>query len=457
MYIQNRSELVSHGYQRGREAVIDIIEHSLQAVDPYRATKKLVHLEGGILTVGYLSFNLSGRGDIYLLGMGKASFSIAKAVEEILGDRITEGVIIVKEGQIGDLRRVDVREASHPLPDSRGLEGAREMKAIAERAQEGDIVICAITGGSSALAPLPVSTISLEEKRKIHELLLGSGATIREINAVRKHLSDIKGGKLALSIFPAEIINLTVSDVTEDPLDYITGPTVPDTSTFEDAIQVLQKYDLLGRVPESALDYLQKATHEMENPKDFGNMPVHTFVLVKSGAICQAASNRAEELGFASMILTLCLEGESKETGVEFARIASGIRSDGRPLMPPCVVVAGGETTVTIHGLCGEGGPNQEFALSGALQLDGSEKVVIAAIDSDGTDGPTDIAGGIVDSSTTKRAKEKDIDLAGYLAHHNSSAALRELNDAVMTGHTGTNVNDLKVMLVDSYHSNFRR
>jgi len=448
MYIQNRNELVSHGYKQGRKAVIDIIEHALQAVDPYRATRELVHLEGDILSVGYLNFDLSKRGDIYLLGMGKATFPIAKAMEEILGERITEGLIIVKEGQKGDLKRVKVREASHPLPDSRGLEAAKEMKAMAERAREGDIVFCAITGGSSALAPLPVSCVSLEEKRGIHELLLRSGATIREINAVRKHLSDIKGGKLALSIFPAEIINLTVSDVTEDPLDYITDPTVADTSTFGDAILVLRKYDLLGRVPKSAVDYLQKATPEMENPKDFGNMPVHTFVLVKSSTICKAASNRAQELGFASMILTLTLEGESREAGIAFARIGAEIQRCSKPLMPPCVVVAGGETTVTIHGQCGEGGPNQEFALSAALQLD-DEGVVIAAIDSDGTDGPTDIAGGIIDASTAERAKEKDIDISEHLSHHNASPVLRELNDTVITGHTGTNVNDLKLLLVD--------
>jgi len=448
MYIQNRNELVSHGYREGRKAVIDIIEHALQAVDPYRATRELVHLEGGILSVGYLNFDLSKGGDMYLLGMGKATFPIAKAMEEILGERITEGLIIVKEGQKGDLKRVKVREASHPLPDSRGLEAAKEMRAIAERARAGDIVFCAITGGSSALAPLPVSDVSLEEKRGIHELLLHSGATIREINAVRKHLSDIKGGKLALSIFPAEIINLTVSDVTEDPLDYITGPTVLDTSTFEDAILVLKKYDLLWRVPGSALDYLQRATPEMENPKDFGNMPVHTFVLVKSSTICKAASNRAQKLGFASMILTLTLEGESREAGIAFARIGAEIQRCSKPLTPPCVVVAGAETTVTIHGQCGEGGPNQEFALSAALQLD-NEGVVIAAIDSDGTDGPTDIAGGIVDASTAERAKEKDIDISGHSSHHNASPVLRELNDAVITGHTGTNVNDLKILLVD--------
>ena len=447
MYIQNKDELGSHGFSRGRAAVVDIIEHALEAVDPYRATRELVHLDRDTLTIGDLTFNLSQRRNLYLLGMGKATFPIARALEEILGDRITEGLIILKEGQKHNLERVRIREASHPLPDRRGFEAAREVKAIAEKAQEGDMVLCAITGGSSALAPLPVAGITLEQKRDVHRLLLHCGATIREINAVRKHLSDIKGGRLALSVFPAELINLTVSDVTDDPLDYITGPTVPDTSTFADAIQVLEKYDLLDEVPAPALDYLQKATPEMENPKDFGSMPSHTFILVKSGAVCEAASNRARELGFTPMILSLTLEGESSEAGAAFARLSAEIQDSGRPLSPPCAVIAGGETTVTIHGPCGEGGPNQEFALTAALQLV-NERAVIAGIDTDGTDGPTDIAGGIVDAFTAERANAKQLDIPASLSRHDSSAVLRELGDAIITGHTGTNVNDLKVLLV---------
>jgi len=216
----------------------------LCAANPYIATKNLVNFQGGILTVGPLRFDLSRRGNVYVLGAGKATFPIAKALEEILGERITEGLIIVKKGQEGTLKGIKVRRASHPIPDKEGLEAARDIKRIAEKAQKDDIVFCAITGGSSALMPLPVSSIGLEEKRRVNELLLASGATIREINTVRKHLSDIKGGKLALSILPGEIINLTVSDVIEDPLDYITGSTVPDTLTFSEAISVLKKYSL---------------------------------------------------------------------------------------------------------------------------------------------------------------------------------------------------------------------
>lgn len=450
-YIKNREELTSHGYKEGREATIDIIEHALCALDPYAATKNLINLKGKILTVGALRFNLSQRGNIYVLGAGKATFPIAKALEEILGERITEGLIIVEKGQYGALQRIKIRRASHPIPDKEGLYAARKIKRIAEKAQQNDIVFCAITGGSSALMPLPVSSICLEEKMRINELLLASGARIREINAVRKHLSDIKGGKLALSIFPAEIINLTVSDVTEDPLDYITGPTVPDTSTFSEAISVLQRYNLWDKFPKSATNYLQEATSKLETPKDFGGFKslVHSFVLIRSGTVCEAAADMARELGFTPLILTTMLEGESREVGVVFAGIAKEIKHHNRPLAPPCAIIAGGETTVKIHSKRGEGGPNQEFALSAALQLGSYDKVIIVALDTDGRDGPTDIAGGLIDNSTIERAKENGLDIFKHLSEHDSSAILLLLGDAIITGSTGTNANDLKVLLVD--------
>ena len=448
LFIKNSEELVSHGQVWGRETVIDIIEHALAAAHPYAAVLNLVHLNGDILSVGELKFDLSKRGKIYLLGAGKATFPIAKALEEILGDRIHDGVIIVKEGQEGTLGRVKMRKASHPLPSKRGFIAAKEMKSVAERAQRGDIVFCALTGGNSALAPLPAFGITLDEKRKVTELLLRSGANIREMNAVRKHLSAIKGGKLAQCIFPAEVVNLAVSDASGDPLDYVTNPTVPDTSTFADAIQTLKKYDLLEQIPKSTREYLLNATPDMETPKDFGDMPVHTFLLIKSSVPCEEANKRATELRLPSMILTSTLEGESREVSRVFTSMAREIRSYNRPLPFPCVVIAGGETTVSIRSDCGRGGPNQEFSLSTALDLVDQEGVVVAAIDTDGTDGPTEIAGGIVDSSTMQRAREKRLDLVKSLLSHDASTVLKELDDAVITGHTGTNVNDLIVMLV---------
>jgi len=451
MYIKNRGELTSHGYKKGREAAITMVERALTSANPYVATKNLISLQGEVLTIGSLHFDLVQRGNIYVLGAGKATFPIAKALEEILGERITRGLIVIKKGQEGTLEKIEVRRASHPIPDEDGFDAAEDIKRIAERAQMNDIVFCAITGGSSALMPLPISPITLEEKRQINKLLLASGATIREINTVRKHLSDIKGGKLALSIFPAEIINLTVSDVTGDPLEYITGPTVPDTSTFSEAISILKKYNLWDKFPKSAIRYLQNATPQLETPKDFGESKslVHSFTLIKTGTVCEAAAEKAKELGFTPFILTTMLEGESREVGIMFAGIAKEIKQYSRPLSPPCAIIAGGETTVKIGNKCGEGGPNQEFALSAALQLAAYDKVVIAALDTDGTDGPTGVAGGLIDNSTTKRAKEKNFDIFEHLLAHDASKILLSLGDAIVTGSTGTNANDLKILLVD--------
>ena len=215
-----------------------------------------------------------------------------------MDDRITDSLVIVKAGQESGTRIVHLREASHPLPDERGFAAAQDMVRMARQMREGDLAICAITGGSSALAPFPVAGVTLQEKREVHRLLLECGASIREINAVRKHLSQFKGGRLALAIFPAEIVNLTVSDVTGDPYDYITCPTVPDTSTFEDARRVLTRYHLWERMPASVVRYLREATPDLENPRDFGDRPVHTFLLMKTGEVCRAAADAAARLGF---------------------------------------------------------------------------------------------------------------------------------------------------------------
>jgi glycerate-2-kinase len=313
------------------------------------------------------------------------------------------------------------------------------MVRMARGMREADIAFCAITGGSSALAPFPVDGVTLPEKRQVHRLLLECGASIREINAVRKHLSQIKGGRLALAIFPAEIINLTVSDVTGDPYDYITCPTVPDTSTFEDARRVLTRYRLWGRMPASVVRYLREATPDLENPKDFGEHQVHTFLLVRSGEVCGAAAEAAARLGFAPRILTCEMEGDSTEEGRVFAeRLAEAPAGTA--------LVAGGETTVTLDAPGGEGGPNQEFALSAALGIKGADQVVLS-LDTDGTDGPTALAGALVDDSTLEKAAEIGLDPRDALHRHDVSPLLRSLQDAVVTGHTGTNVNDLKLGL----------
>ncbi|UCE16235.1 MAG: glycerate kinase [Candidatus Bathyarchaeota archaeon] len=450
MRIENKKELLSRRSKRGREIVLDIIEHALKAVNPYEVTKKLVYIENGRkLIVCDLSYDLSKVGNIYVVGAGKATFPIAQALDEILRDRIKRGTINVKRGEKRRLKHIKVRETGHPIPDETGLEGAKEIVEIAKEAKEEDLVFACITGGASALTPLPAEGISLEDKKRVTDLLLKCGATIDEINAVRKNISAIKGGRLAMYIHPAEIINLIVMD--EVPgLPW--GPTVPDITTFKDAVRSLKKYDLWEKIPISVRNHLERGltdvTLETPKPKEFESLKVHNVILTNNEVACEAAKKRAEETGFNSMILSTVLEGESREAGIVLAGIAKEIEERGRPLKPPCVLILGGETTVTITGQSGEGGPSQEFALGFALKIAGSKNIVVVSIDTDGTDGPTDIAGGIADGYTMERAKEKGISVYENLVRHNSSHVLKELGDAVITGPTGTNVMDLNVIVI---------
>lgn len=448
-YIRNLDTLLAHGNERLRRIVLDIVDHGLAKADPYKAVMATVSLKGDILTVGEMRLDLGKQGKIFLLGTGKATFPIAKALEDILGDRIADGVIICKYGQQGTLSRSRLYFSSHPIPDEAGYKAAGEALILARSTQPGDIVFAGITGGSSALMPYPVEGVTLEEKKLVNKLLLTCSANIIEINAVRKHLSRIKGGRLAQAIHPrAHLINLTVSDVIGDPLDYITCPTVPDTSSFDDARRTLTKYELWDKVPASVSRYLKEGGPDRETPKDLSDHLIHNFIVVAGTAACEGAAERARELGFETMILSTMLEGESREVGATFAAIAKEILMYRRPLKPPCVVIGGGETTVRITGDAGQGGPNQEFSLGAALWIDRVGDVVIVGQDSDGTDGPTDIAGGIVDNHTAERAKLLGIDLYAALTRHDVTPVLMKLEDAIVTGATGTNVNDLKLMLV---------
>jgi glycerate-2-kinase len=450
-YIKNRKQLLSHGNIKLREAALDIIDHALAQADPYQATRKLVRVDGNRLVVGELSYNLAEQSRIFLLGGGKATYPIARALEDILGERITDGVVICKYGQEGKLSRARLYHASHPIPDIAGFEASREAIALARQTRPNDIVFGCVTGGSSALMPLPVDGVTLDEKKEVNRLLLTCGANIYEINAVRKHLSQIKGGRLAQAVHPrAQLINLTVSDVTGDELDYITDPTVPDSSFLEDARTTLTKYDLWDRVPASVNQYLKTAGPEHETPKTeaLSDRSLHSFILVKSARVCEAAAEKASELGFKALILSTVLEGESRELGRTFSAIAREIISNQRPVKLPCVVIGGGETTVKIDGTAGEGGPNQEFSFAAAPDLDSIGNVVVVGFDSDGTDGPTDVAGGIVDNQTLARANDLGLDFFDILARHDVTPALKTLGDEIETGATGTNVNDLKFLLI---------
>ena len=449
VYIKNWETLTHHGNTALREDVVDILDHGLIAADPHRATLELVSLANDQLRVGDLKLDLRTYQRIFVFGAGKATLPIAQALEEILGNRITGGLLVLKKGNTADLKHIEVVYGAHPVPDEEGHRGAQLMYQMAGDCTEKDLVLAVITGGSSALLPLPADGISLDDKKKVNQLLLFSGADIKQINTVRKHLSRIKGGWLAKRILPATLINLTVSDVIGDPLDYITGPSVADTSTFDDARRVMDEYELWDKFPPSAAKYLREGGQGQETPKNFEGLPLHSYIVVESAAACLGAVERAQTLGYHPMILSTFLKGEAKDAGMFFASIANEITLYDRPSAKPCVIIAGGENTVTIQGEYGSGGPNQEFALAAGLEIDGLENVVIASIDTDGTDGPTDLTGGIVDGSTLTTAKSLGLDLPKAIHKHNATPILEQLGDAVFTGQTGTNINDLKLLVVN--------
>ena len=451
MYIKNFNELASHGDTILRKELLNTIEAALERVDPYRLTKELVRVNDGKLTVSDLQFDMNRLGRIYVTGAGKATYPIARALEEMLGDRISDGLIIVKEDEPRALSRIKVVRACHPLPSESGLRAAQDIVRMASNSNSNDLFLVAFTGGSSALMPCPVEGVSLEEKRQITRLLLGSGATIREINAVRKHLSQTKGGGLAKIMAPATIVNLTVSDVIGDPLDCITDPSVTDPSTFDDAVRTLKNYDLWNRAPMSITDYLSKATADQETLKDYGNLRVHSFILANNVMAAEASRDYLRERGFDAQVLTTSLEGESREVGYVLAAITSEIAQHDRPLKKPAACVCAGETLVRLEEeteLAGLGGPSQELAVAMATRLPSGNRAAGVFLDTDGSDGPTAFAGAIVDSETARRARSLDIDLYESLKKHQVSEALEQLSDAIVTGPTGTNVMDLAVVII---------
>lgn len=447
--VKSAPELLRHGNMAGRRLALEIITRSIRAIDSYALTKRAVKLLGRSLIVAGQTYDLTRVRSIYVVGAGKATMPIASALEEILESRISKGQIVVKTGQLRPLRRIAVTESDHPLPSKEGLEGAESILTIANEAEKDDLVFCLVTGGASALLPFPVPGIGLEDKRRTTEFLLRVGADVNEINCVRNHLSQIKGGKLAQKIQPARIINLMVIDEIDRK---VWGPTAPDNTTFEDAIEVLRRYELWNKVPASVRSYirrgLQDKSLETLKDSDFSKFQIQNVILADNVSICEVAGREARRLGLNPLILTTSLRGESCQVGAVLGRIAREIELFHRPASLPCAVIAGGETTVTLGPRHGEGGPSQELALAAAREIRGSQSIVIAAIDTDGTDGPTSAAGGLVDGTTFERISDTGIDPLHALRLHDSYNALATSDDVIVTGSTGTNVMDLNLVIV---------
>jgi hydroxypyruvate reductase len=453
---RNSETLISNGsspaLRRLRGDALRILSASVDVVDPKRVVLDHMNVTAEGFTVGESKVSVVDSARIYVVGGGKAGAAMAGAVEQLLGSRITGGVVNVPRGTPLPMgSRVKLVEADHPIPSEDGVAGVREMLRLLQGLSHEDVVLCLISGGGSALMPLPAEEISLQDIQFLTRFLLRRGATINELNAVRKHLDAFKGGQLARAASPARVVTLIISDVVGDPLDVIaSGPTVPDSTTFHDAKGVLEKYGLWEEAPQPIRRRITRGirgevpeTPKQGDPVFQGSIQL---VIASNRIASGAALREAEKLGYRSRVVTNALEGEARSVGRSLAETARETSEQSQGL--PCALIYGGETTVKVTGK-GKGGRNQEVALAaveGILGLD----CVVAAFATDGVDGPTDSAGALADGSSMGRSREAGLDPAAYLADNNAYEYWRCLGDHLSTGATGTNVCDISLILVGS-------
>ncbi len=433
-----------------RDAISTILQSALAAVEPGQAVKRHVRVEGDLLRVGDATHELASSRQVLVVGGGKAAEPMAQALFDLLGGRIHGGVVIVKHGELEpslNTGPIEIVEAAHPVPDQCGVDAATRILELAEGMGKDDLVLVAIAGGASALLTLPTPGLSLQDLRETTDLLLRSGATIKELNAVRKHLSHIKGGQLARSLFPARAVSLILSDVVGDAPDVIgSGPTAPDPTTYLDAWRVIEHADLEERIPEAVRQHLQRGVAgeiaETPGPADEVFSSVQNCIVGSNRQAAEAAVDAARGCGFHALLLTTTLEGEARDVGQQAAALARDLALNNRPLPRPACLVLGGETTVTVRGT-GKGGRNQELALSAAIAIEDLPGVAVATLATDGGDGPTDAAGAFVTCETISHARELGLDPRLYLEDNNSYRFFDTLGDLLRTGPTLTNVADL--------------
>lgn len=428
-----------------------MIAGGLQAADAYRAVLTTVSRTGQVLQVGPKTYELARYHRVIAIGAGKASARMGQAMERVLGARLEGGLVVVKTGHRLPTRRIHVAEAGHPIPDRAGLQATRQLRAMLAGLTSRDLVIVLLSGGASSLLPAPAAGVSLADKQKTTQLLLRCGATIQEVNTVRKHLSLLKGGQLAAST-KASMVTLILSDVIGDDLGSIgSGPTAADPTTFSDAITVLQRYKIWRLAPQSVRRHLMQgrrgAIPETLKPGSRRLRQVHHEIIGNNSVMLSAVTRTARQAGYRTVLLSTPLMGNAQHHGKQWAELAQRISKGTDVLSRPCCVVAGGETTVTVTGR-GKGGRAQEFAVAAATGIAGIANVWVAAVGSDGTDGPTDVAGAVVSGETMARAERIGVDLHGALQRHDTYPALKALRCHIRTGPTGTNVNDLYLLLL---------
>ena len=423
-----------------------ILNAALQAVEPGDAVDQHMHRVGDQLIIGEHPFDLSEYQRVLVIGAGKAGAPMVLAAANILGNYLTQALVIVKKGYISaheNDQNMIILQAGHPIPDQRGVEGTQRILKLLQNSQPNDLIICLISGGGSALLVSPVEGLSLEDLQSLTSNLLASGASINEINTIRKHLSQVKGGNLARLAAPAPLATLILSDVVGDPLDVIaSGPTVPDPTTFEDAHDILQRYQIASPNITTVLQNRKSDIGETPKPGDSIFEDVYNVIIGSNRQAAQAAIKRAQEEGFNTLLLTTYLQGEARQAGRFIGAIARQIAQSDYPIPKPACIVVGGETTVTLQG-DGLGGRNTELALSAVEEISGLNNVALVTLATDGGDGPTDAAGAVVTGETLSRASQIGLKPAEYLARNDSYHFFEALDDLLKTGPTMTNVNDL--------------
>jgi glycerate 2-kinase len=445
--------------QKRRSNALQILRAGLAAVNPYQAVNQALHdNSANILHVAGKNYFLADYEQIIVVGAGKATALMACAVSDLLGDRLTKGAINLKYHHLPDRPlnpRISVTEAGHPVLDAAGIGGTQKIGELLKSGTEKDLVICLISGGGSALLEMPVQGVTLADMQTLTSALLKAGATINELNIIRKHLSQVKGGQLARLAQPATVLSLVLSDVVGSPLDIIgSGPTVPDTSTYAQTWRILENFGLhtVDRIPSAVINHLQKGLNgeiaDTPKPGDALFERTQTVIVGDNRIAALAALQKAQELGYNTLLLTTFLEGEAREVAKALAGIAKEVAETDTPLAKPACIIAGGETTVTVGGV-GLGGRNTEMALAASLAIEGWDNILIVPLATDGTDGPTDAAGAFAEGDTTKRAQAQGLNPHGYLARNDSYRFFEQTGDIIKTGPTQTNVNDLILLLVE--------
>lgn len=429
-----------------------IFEASLAAADPILLVRRSLQLDGAILQAGKRLYDLARYSNLYVVGAGKAAAKMARAVEALLGERIAGGIVIVKHGHSIPLKKLKIVEAGHPIPDPAGIKATEAIIRLLRRTQKNDLILCLVSGGASALLSCPVVGLSLQDKQRTTQALLNCGARIQEVNAIRKHISGIKGGRLAELAYPSTVLSLILSDVIDDSMDNIgSGPTAPDSSTFADCLSIIDRYGVGDMIPLAVTTFLKKgAAGEIADTPKADNpifQQVQNLLIGNNQLALVAAKEKAQALGYNTLILSSSVEGEAARVAIDHVVSARDVLSSSSPVRPPACIISGGETTVTIRG-AGLGGRNQEFALAAALEIDGLNGIVVLSGGTDGTDGPTDAAGGIVDGTTVQRARDQGLNARSYLERNDSYPLLKAVGDLLITGPTLTNVMDLRLILI---------